>query len=61
PQSERPAEPDDPVPAQSRRAAAASSLGLPGATAPAEPGKPSSDAYAHTRATLPGQRERPVG
>ncbi|MFP3992234.1 helix-turn-helix domain-containing protein [Streptomyces sp. E11-3] len=67
PHGDKPSEATDvpgPVPAQTRRTAAAS-YGLTGATAAAsattEPGKPGSDLYAPAHATLPGQRERPVG
>ncbi|NGO78980.1 helix-turn-helix domain-containing protein [Streptomyces sp. YC504] len=71
-QSERSVEvADGPIPAQSRRTAAAAAQGQPSASAPAdrgpETGKPGSDAYAPgtsgapARPTLPGQRERPVG
>ncbi|MBC9717008.1 helix-turn-helix domain-containing protein [Streptomyces sp. TRM66268-LWL] len=71
-QSERAVEvADGPIPAQSRRTAAAAAQGQPSASLPAdrgtEPGKPGSDAYApgasgtSGRSTLPGQRERPVG
>ncbi|MEU7582128.1 helix-turn-helix domain-containing protein [Streptomyces sp. NPDC041068] len=47
-----------PVPAQTRRTAAASALG-PSASVPTEPGKPHSDAYAPGRPPLPGQRSAP--
>ncbi|MET9545153.1 helix-turn-helix domain-containing protein [Streptomyces sp. NPDC006627] len=47
-----------PVPTQTRRTAAASSLG-PSASMPAEPGKPHSDVYAPGRPPLPGQRSAP--
>ncbi|MBL3666468.1 helix-turn-helix domain-containing protein [Streptomyces sp. M2CJ-2] len=49
--------PDNPVPHQSRRAAAASTLGGPSSlTASADPGR---EAYVPTRASLPGQRSVP--
>ncbi|MFI0239049.1 GlxA family transcriptional regulator [Streptomyces sp. NPDC016845] len=60
-----------PVPAQSRRTAAAHALGAPttsvstgpggpsGPTGHAEGGKPASDAFAPGRASLPGQRSAP--
>ncbi|MGY0024209.1 helix-turn-helix domain-containing protein [Streptomyces sp. cg35] len=54
-----------PVPAQSRRTAAANAFGAPAASLPtgpaghAEGGKPSSDAFAPGRASLPGPRTAP--
>ncbi|WP_394433840.1 GlxA family transcriptional regulator [Streptomyces sp. SGAir0957] len=57
-----------PVPAQSRRTAAAHALGAPAASMPTGPsgptshgegGRPSSDAFAQGRASLPGQRSAP--
>ncbi|MVO84647.1 helix-turn-helix domain-containing protein [Streptomyces sp. p1417] len=47
-----------PVPTQTRRTAAASSLGAT-ASLPMEAGKPHSDAYAPSRTPLPGQRSAP--
>ncbi|ARX83667.1 MULTISPECIES: helix-turn-helix domain-containing protein [Streptomyces] len=47
-----------PVPSQTRRTAAASSLGAT-ASLPMDPGKPHSDAYAPGRTPLPGQRSAP--
>jgi transcriptional regulator GlxA family with amidase domain len=51
--------PETPVPAQSRRTAAAGTYPGPTASLPTDPGKPSSDVYAAGRASLPGQRSAP--
>lgn len=65
PQPEKPVEiaaapgPETPVPAQSRRTAAAGTYPGPTASLPTDPGKPGSDAYATGRASLPGQRSAP--
>ncbi len=47
-----------PVPSQTRRTAAASSLGAT-ASMPMDPGRSHSEAYAQSRAPLPGQRSAP--